>query len=67
MEHTWEYKVLKFRAKGWFVGGNVDADELQAALNQFGKEGWELVTIFDANTETGKTKDIVATLKRKII
>jgi hypothetical protein len=59
----WEYKTLKFGAKGFF-GGKVDVEELGVELNQLGERGWELISVFDANAVDGVSRDIVAVLKR---
>jgi hypothetical protein len=61
----WEYKTLKFDAKG-FLGGVVDVQQLDRELNALGQQGWELVSIFDTNMIVhGTTREIVATLKRR--
>jgi hypothetical protein len=60
---TWEYMTLMMGATG-FVGVTFDGDALTARLNELGSEGWELVTVFDTNLPQGRTKDIVAMLKR---
>ena len=40
----WEYRTL--RQKGRMIGGSdLRRDEIVAALNEAGSEGWELVTI----------------------
>lgn len=62
---VWEYKTIKFNSKG-FLGGVVDIPTLDAALNDLGAQGWELVSVFDTNMIVdGATREIVATLKRR--
>lgn len=62
---VWEYKTIKFNPKG-FLGGVVDIPTLDAALNDLGAQGWELVSVFDTNMIVdGATREIVATLKRR--
>ena len=39
----WEYKVLPF-SKRFFFTGEVNAAELAKALNELGREGWEVVS-----------------------
>ncbi len=39
-------------------------DELTARLNELGAEGWELVSVFDTSMLQGRTRDVVAVLKR---
>jgi hypothetical protein len=60
----WEYATVMFEASGWFVGGALDGEKLNNRLNELGQEGWELVTVFDTNVQGGRSRDIVAVLKR---
>lgn len=60
---TWEYQTLKVLPGGFF-GGKVDEDELLAALNRMGSEGWELVSVFDTSYGQGRSREIVLILKR---
>jgi hypothetical protein len=60
----WEYKTIKFGAKGGFFGGKLDEKKLEAYINELGRDGWELVTAFDTNMAQGQTRDIVAIFKR---
>jgi hypothetical protein len=60
-----EYLTIKFAASGWFAGGDLDADAFNARLNEMGHEGWELVSVFDTNMLHGRTRDVVAVLKRQ--
>lgn len=60
----WEYRTVKVEAKGWFVGGVLDQSKFEAALNELGRDGWELVSTFDTNMLHGQTREIVAVLKR---
>ncbi|MBW6467082.1 MAG: DUF4177 domain-containing protein [Brevefilum sp.] len=59
----WEYKVITMRTEG-FMGGKVDISELETALNNLGKEGWELTAAFDTNEGYGRTRDVVVLFKR---
>jgi len=61
----WEYKTVSVPTHGW-MGGIVKAEELDAILNQFGQEGWELVSALDTNMDRGQTRFIVAIFKRQI-
>lgn len=38
---SWQYKVIQVKTDIW---GRENADTLQAALNESGREGWELVS-----------------------
>lgn len=62
----WEYKSVKFEAKGW-LGGVADVQALDASLNGLGQQGWELVAVFDTNMAQGVSREVVATLKREVI
>ncbi len=60
----WEYMTLMLPAQGLILGGKIDAQKLTDRLNQLGNEGWELVSVFDTNMLEGKTRDVLALLKR---
>lgn len=59
----WEYMTVLLGATG-FLGGKVDGAELTDRLNALGADGWELVSAFDTNMGRGRTRDVVAILKR---
>jgi hypothetical protein len=59
----WEYMTLMMNAGG-FLGGTLDGDALTERLNELGAQGWELVSTFDTNMEQGRTRQVVAILKR---
>jgi hypothetical protein len=61
----WEYQILYFDVDGLF-GPYVDAEELEVRLNAAGNAGWELVTIVDLNAGSGRTSQLMVTLKRRI-
>ena len=61
----WEYRTIMLRAGGVLFGGAVDGQELTDRLNELGAEGWELVTAFDTNMARGRTRDVLAVLKRE--
>ena len=62
----WEYKTVYVDCKG-FWSSKVDVHQLEDYCNQYGKEGWELVTspTFSPNTG-GETKGLVLIFKRPI-
>ena len=60
---TWEYRLIALDAKGWFVAGILDFQALTNHLNALGKDGWELVSVFDT-TNQAHTRQVVAALKR---
>jgi hypothetical protein len=61
----WEYRTIMLRAGGVFFGGAVDGQELTDRLNELGAEGWELTTAFDTAMGHGRTRDVIAVLKRQ--
>jgi len=60
----WEYKTLEFEAKG-FAGGLLDISAFNEALNNCGRDGWELVSCFDTNQSYGATRKVIAVFKRQ--
>ncbi|RCX21460.1 uncharacterized protein DUF4177 [Fontibacillus phaseoli] len=60
----WEYKTIKYKTGG-FLGGKVDAEEFEAELNQYGLDGWELVSCFDTSISQGQSRDVIVIFKRK--
>jgi Domain of unknown function (DUF4177) len=66
--YHWEYRTIKFFAQGAFSksGGKINDVELENTLNEFGANGWELVTIIAGTTTNGELSDFVAVLKREV-
>jgi hypothetical protein len=62
----WEYLTVMFAATGFWLGGKLDGKAFNDELNKLGQEGWELVSVFDTNMEPGKTRDVIAVLKRSL-
>lgn len=62
----WEYKTAQFEAKG-FMGGILDIQSFETQLNDFGGEGWELVSCFDTNMSQGQSRYVIAVFKRKYL
>jgi hypothetical protein len=61
----WEYKTLEFETRG-FAGGLLDISAFNETLNNYGREGWELVNCFDTNQSQGASRKVIAVLKRQI-
>lgn len=40
----WEYKVIKY-CKRSFFSGTIDPEAFEAELNNYGRDGWELVSV----------------------
>ena len=60
----WEYKTIKMDTKGW-LGGLLDVEVFDAALNELGGQGWELVAAFDTNQSHGASREAIAVFKRR--
>ena len=59
----WEYTTVLIDVSGW-INPKVDPVTMNAELNRYGAEGWELVNAFDVNRAQGRTSEIVALFKR---
>ncbi|HHT57920.1 MAG TPA: DUF4177 domain-containing protein [Herbinix luporum] len=60
----WEYKAIEFTTRGW-SGGILNTVEFNHKLNEYGKEGWELVNCFDTNQTNGASRKVIAVFKRE--
>lgn len=60
----WEYKTIEFDTKG-FAGGLLDIYTFNEALNDNGRDGWELVNCFDTNQTNGASRKVIAIFKRE--
>ena len=64
----WEYKSVVFDFNtGLFATGKVDRHLLDNGLNHHGREGWELVNMFDTNGGHGATRFVIGVFKRKVL
>jgi hypothetical protein len=63
MQITWDYKTIHMEAGG-LVSPKLDQASLESQLNELGREGWELVGVVGTNDHGGKTRTILAVLKR---
>ncbi len=62
-----EYKTLTIALKkAAFSSRKIDGESLSKELNEFGENGWELVSKIDSVTD-GWTSQIVLVFKRKIM
>ncbi|WP_161881504.1 DUF4177 domain-containing protein [Deinococcus alpinitundrae] len=61
----WEYQVVKFETGG-LLGGIVDGEQLEQALNALGAGGWEVTGTSDTAMQHGATRDLVVILKRPL-
>lgn len=62
----WEYKTIKYKTIG-FLGGKVDEEQFEETLNQYGFDGWELVSCFDTSNSQGQSSDVIIVFKRKAL
>jgi len=62
----WEYTTIMLSASGFWLGGKLDGQAFTDKLNELGQQGWDLVSAFDTNMLRGKTRDVIAVLKRQI-
>lgn len=60
----WEYKSVKLNTHGW-RGGILDIEKFDQMLNELGRDGWEMVSVFDTNDASGSSREVVATFKRE--
>lgn len=61
----WEYKVVTRKAEGW-VTKDIPEDAAEAALNDLGADGWELVGVAPIVGEGMTTKSVMLFLKRRL-
>ena len=60
---NWEYKTVVLPISGTLLP-KVDPTEIDAALTRLGRDGWELVSAFDTNVNTGSSFQLVAIFKK---
>lgn len=60
----WEYKSIKFETKG-FLSITLEIEDFNFKLNEFGNEGWELVSCVPISGTSGETVEVTAVFKRK--
>lgn len=58
----WEYKTVRFTQKSFLTSG-LDMQELRDRLNEYGEDGWELVSF---NYGLGMWGAGIAVLKRPL-
>jgi hypothetical protein len=64
--YSWDRPIPKFFGK---AGAAIPADEMTAALNTLGNEGWEAVSVFPvemAQGVTSQTNSVGILLKRAV-
>lgn len=64
---NWEYKTIEAKAGSKFgFKGNWLPESFDRQLNDLGKQGWELVSVYQSRQHRGTTQSIAATLKRPL-
>lgn len=61
-----EYATVSFDTTALLVGAKLNHERFHAKLNEYGREGWELVNVFDMNRYQGTTFEVVAIFKRPL-
>lgn len=59
----WEYHTVTLDVEGFFETRLVDG-QLATEFSRLGREGWELVSMFDLNRAHGRSSGVVAVFKR---
>ena len=62
----YEYQTFIYTTKGFLSGGKVDGDTFNEALNNLGRDGWDLIKVVDTNHGTGTTESLVCIFKREM-
>lgn len=63
MQPKWTYATAKFETSG-LTRTKFDEGAFDDKLNEYGAQGWELVSVFDTNAGDGGTKFVLAVFKR---
>ena len=61
----WEYKTIKVNVGGFF-GGVLKVKTFDRALNELGRDGWELVAAIHTTGMYGTSREAVAIFKRPL-
>lgn len=60
----WEYKTIAFETTGLW-GGILNTRRFEEELNQYGEEGWEMVSSFATQQAYGKSASVFVVFKRE--
>ena len=61
-----EYSTVVFDTTAFWVGSRLDHASFHGKLNEYGRDGWELVNVFDLNRREGATYEVIAVFKRPL-
>jgi hypothetical protein len=64
--NRWEYNTVIFEPSLLFANGKLDGAGFQSKLDEIGRAGWELVSVFDTNRYQGTTAQVIAVFKRPL-
>lgn len=62
----WEYASVSFDTRSFFGSPSLNGDAFGQKLDEYGRAGWELVSVFDMNRYKGDTSEVVAVFKRPL-
>ncbi len=63
----WEYKTISSSAGNWAgLKGSWKPQKFDELLNELGRDGWELISIYQDRAHRGTTQSLSATFKRPI-
>lgn len=66
MAKKFEYKTLRIKEEFGFWRNKIHTSNLEFDLNEFGLQGWELVSVVETNRYEGSTNEIIFIFKREI-
>jgi hypothetical protein len=61
-----EYSTVVFDTTAFFIQSKLNHQRFHEKLNEYGRDGWELVNVFDLNRGHGSTYEVVAVFKRPL-
>ncbi len=62
----YEYSTVVFDTTAFFIGSKLNHERFHEKLNEYGREGWELVNALDLNRGNGVTYEVIAIFKRPL-
>jgi hypothetical protein len=63
---NWEYKTVKLKVSDIWGNVGMNPEKADEFINQFGLQGWELVSVIDLNQSMGQSKEVVIFFKRPL-
>jgi len=62
---TFEYKTVNLNSDNSILGGKFICEDVDQAINKYGAEGWELVSVVPSNKVLGETGNLILFFKRE--